>query len=88
MDAIFVDCRFQKADFYWANTFRSKFIRCTLEDVDFRGANMDKTIFLDCTLIRCDFKRDNLGAITDISGVKFVESSQQECHYEYPENKE
>lgn len=86
MDAVFVNCKFHKADFYWASMFRSKFIRCTLEDVDFRGASMDEMIFLDCTLIRCNFQRDNLGAFTDISGVDFQKSTQQDCLYEQQEN--
>jgi uncharacterized protein YjbI with pentapeptide repeats len=85
MDAVFVNCKFRKADFYWANTFRSQFVGCTLEDIDFRGANMDETIFLECTLTRCDFQRDNLGAFTDVGGIEFINSTQENCLYEYPE---
>jgi uncharacterized protein YjbI with pentapeptide repeats len=81
MDAVFERCTFKKVDFYWASMFRAKFVNCSLEDVDLRGANMEGASFTGCRLVRCDFSRDNLGAETNLSPVRFEDTEQVDCIY-------
>lgn len=78
-ESSFVRCHFSRSSLCKAQMHAAKFLECDFIDVDFRAANLVDAVFSRCTFRRCYFSRDNLGAETDLTHTRFIDSKPINC---------
>lgn len=63
----FVNCSFNKVEWYWGLFSGSNFIDCLFTDCTFRGSAFPDSKFVECRFTNCHFLKDNLGEDCDFS---------------------
>lgn len=59
--SVFVDCRLEGCDLYWAHFNLATLVGVTFKDCVFRGCAFNGCRFLECRFEGCSFVNDNLG---------------------------
>lgn len=59
--SVFLDCRFESCDLYWALFNTTTFVGVEFRNCVFRGCNFAGCRFVECRFDGCSFESDNLG---------------------------
>jgi uncharacterized protein YjbI with pentapeptide repeats len=76
VSSVFLDCRFQKCDWYWALFNVATFIGAKFENCVFRGCSFAECRFVECEFVDCDFTVDSFGKPCSFDGTRWYSCKQ------------
>jgi uncharacterized protein YjbI with pentapeptide repeats len=79
IDSCFLECEFEKCDWYWGLFNVALFVNAKFKNCTFRGCSFADCKFVECKFENCEFTVDNLDKGCSFEGSRWYACQQHNC---------